>query len=65
MGEGVMLFTERELQTLEIGLQVFLENWQYDEGDGYEPIQESDIVSLIARFSKVDGTDQHKLLQEG
>ena len=60
-----MLFTERELQTLEIGLQVFLENWQYDEGDGYEPIQESDIVSLIARLGKADGTDQHKLLQEG
>ena len=57
-----MLFTERELQTLEIGLQVFLENWQYDEGDGYEPIQESDIVSLIARLNKAYGTDQHKLL---
>ena len=60
-----MDFTERELYTIDVALEVFLNTWMYDKGYGYEPIEEKDIRNLLTRFSKVDGTDQHKLLQEG
>ena len=60
-----MTFTERELYTVEVALHTLLEQWQYDEGEGYEPIKESDILNLIARLNKAYGTNQHKLLQEG
>jgi len=47
--------TEKDLQTLEIALRVFLSEWQYEEGEGYEPIQENDITGLIARLDKIGG----------
>jgi len=49
--------TEKELQTLEIALQVFLAEWQHEEGEGYEPIEESDITSLLARLDKIGGKE--------
>jgi hypothetical protein len=51
-----MKLTARELQTLEIALQLFLSEWQYDEGEGYEPITEQDITALISRLDETDPT---------
>jgi hypothetical protein len=51
-----MKLNARELQTIEIALRLFLSEWQYDEGEGYEPITEQDITALLSRLNETEPT---------
>ena len=44
-------FTAPELNVIRVALLELLDQWQYDEGEGWEPVSEQEITDLLSKVT--------------